>query len=58
MAGGSKLQMSALYRINPELLAKHAPEAYKFYKGLDKMTHIDLLNDVQTAKVTKLLNCV
>tara|TARA_B100001250_G_C19545218_1_gene676478 strand:- start:213 stop:794 length:582 start_codon:yes stop_codon:yes gene_type:complete len=48
--GEVQAQMSALYRTNPELLAKHAPEAYKFYRRLDYVLSQKKKPNVGTAK--------
>ena len=48
--GEVQAQMSALYRTNPELLAKHAPEAYKFYRRLDYVLSQKNNPNVGTAK--------
>ena len=50
LVGEVQAQMSALYRINPELLAKHAPEAYKFYKGLDNELNTEKTASLRSAK--------
>lgn len=50
LVGEVQAQMSALYRINPELLAKHAPEAYKFYKGLDNELNTEKTASPRSAK--------